>query len=299
MLKVIILFLTCVCIIAGCGQHAPVYEIEPAKQRDFANALVNEELYAQAIKEYKTYLKVARLSNTEKAKINYIIANLYMDRLHDYEEALAHYLRILHVYGAGELENEVNRRRIECLERLGRALDAQHHLEQITALEKSSVSEVKKGEPLAKIGNRIITEEELKANIPPYMQDSILKDKDKKLEFLKQYIASELMYDTAKRKGYDRDKEILRQVHEIKKNMMIQKLIQEEIKDETKINTVDMKLYYQAHKDKYKDKEGNQLPFEIVKGKVEQDMRKEREQIAYQKLMQRMLEAEEVKIFIQ
>jgi len=115
-----------------------------------------------------------------------------------------------------------------------------------------------KGPVVARIGKREITLGELNDQIeklPPYMR-STFQGRDKKVDFLKQYIATELMYTTAKRKGYDRDKDIIEGAFQAKKNLMVQKLIQDEVKDAVHIGDSDLKLYYQAHRDKYVEEKG-------------------------------------------
>jgi thioredoxin-like negative regulator of GroEL len=73
---------------------------------------------------------------------------------------------------------------------------------------------------------------------------------------------------------------------------MIQKLVKEEIEDKINISDSDLKLYYQAHKEDFKEKE-----FEEVKSQVEQRLMQEKQKEAFDKLVKRMMEAEKVEIF--
>jgi tetratricopeptide (TPR) repeat protein len=267
-------------------------QTHPDRQKEYAHVLYNKGLYSQAIREYERYLDTAKLDDKKKANINYIIANIYMDRLNDYQNALVYYLKIRHFYPETKLKSEINQKIVECLERLGRSLDAQQEMEKATLLGKQTTK--KEGTIIAKIGNKEITMEELNAEInklPPYVQQ-MYNEKEKKLEFLQNYIAKELMYDTARRRGYDKDKEIIEQTFQIKKNLMIQKLVKEEIEDKINISDSDLKLYYQAHKEDFKEKD-----FEEVKSQVKQRLMQERQKEAFDKLVKRMMEAEKVVIF--
>ncbi|MEW6096081.1 MAG: hypothetical protein AB1567_06110 [bacterium] len=266
----------------------------PDKQKEYAHILYNKGLFSQAIREYERYLETAKLNDQKMANINYIIANTYMDKLNDYQNALVYYLKIKHFYPQTKLKSEINQKIVECLERLGHSLDAQQEMEKATLIDTQFPSKEKKGTIIAKIGNKVITMEELNAeinNLPPYIQQ-MYNEKEKKLEFLQNYIAKELMYDTAKRRGYDKDKEIIEQTFQLKKNLMVQKLLIEEMKDKINISDSDLKLYYQAHKEDFKEKE-----FEEVKSQVEEKLTQEKQKEVFDKLVKRMMEAEKVVIF--
>ena len=128
------------------------------------------------------------------------------------------------------------------------------------------------------------------------------QSKDRKLEFLKQYILTELLYDSAKRKGLEKDNEVVDAAFQAKKQIMVQKLLQQEIEQKVKIDPEDVQLYYQAHKDKYvkKDKDGNvvrQLSFNEVQQQVARDLTMERQQQVYEELAQKLMQAGGVKIY--
>jgi len=221
-------------------------------RRELAIALENKELYAQAIDEYRDYLSQASLDSEKRAKVYHKIGTIYMDKLHDYENALAAYVRVKHLAPKNALVREVDRRMVECLDRMGRSLDAQQEMERATALKEEVAPEVE-GTVVARIGDRAITLEDLEdriENLPPYVREQF-QDPQQKVTFLKQYIATELFYDTAKRRGYDRDKEIVQQAFEAKKGLMVEKLIAEEIQGTVHIDTADIRLYYEAHKEDY------------------------------------------------
>ena len=225
-------------------------------RRELAIALENKELYSQALEEYDNYLQSSDLSEEKRAKIHHKIGTIYMDELNDYENALAAFVKVKHLASEGALTREVDRRMVECLDRIGRSLDAQQELERATALEGEEVKETG-GTAVAKIGDRTITLEGLEKkieNLPPYVRDQF-QSPEQKRQFLRQYIATELFYDTAKRRGYDRDKEIIQQTFEAKKGLMVEKLIAEEIQGSVQIDTADIRLFYKAHQDEYQGPE--------------------------------------------
>lgn len=298
---VVILFIAL--LMSGCGQDVqPKMDVQ--KKRDFANALYNRQLYHQSIDEYNDILHNYDLQPSEAANLNYVIGDIYFDRVRDYENALAYYLRIKHLYPESSLMDEVNKKMVECLERLQRSTDAQQALDESTLIEPNEVKKSRPGEVVAKIGKKSVTTGDLEfeiSQLPPYVK-SQLNDKSKKIDFLKQYIATELLYDSAKRKGLEKDKEVIEASFQAKKNFMVQKLLQEEISQNIDVQESQVKLYYDANKEDYakKDDKGKVLemrPFEEVKTRVMQDYIRKKQQEAYDQLIQRLMQSESVEIF--
>jgi tetratricopeptide (TPR) repeat protein len=283
-------------------QTAP--KIDAEKVREYAGALYNRALFAQSVREYQRYLDQYQLEGAEAANINYTVGNIYFERIRDYENALTYYLKVKHLYPESPLLPDVNKRIVECLERLERSADAQQVLEETALLDPEQARPHRPGAIIAKIGKRQITTGDLEFEInqlPPYVR-SQFDDKTKKADFLKQYIATELFYDTAKRKGLDRDKDVIEAAFQAKRNFMVQKLLQEEISQEVSVDESEVELYYKANKDNYatKDEEGNVTSyksFEQVKQKVTQDLIQERQKEAYDRLVQRMMRAEAVEVY--
>jgi tetratricopeptide (TPR) repeat protein len=298
-----LIFFMCICLYSGCAREEKP-RIAGDQVREYAGALYNQALFTQSIQEYEQYLTQYDLSESEAANISYTIANIYFERLRDYENALTYYLRIKHLYSGSDTIDEVNKRMVECLERLERSADAQQVLEESALLDPSQAKPRRPGTVIAKVGKRQLTTGDLEFEIeqlPPYVKAQF-KDRDKKLEFLKQYIATELFYDTAKRKGLDRDKEVIEATFQAKKNLMVQKLLREEISQEVSVKEEDIELYYKANKENYvvKDEDGKIIrtkSFDEVKQTVMQDLIQERQKQAYERLVERMMRAEAVEIY--
>jgi len=285
------------------------------EERDYATLLQGQGLYKQAIEAYRNYLSFSNLDAEKRANIHYLMANLYREKLHDFEGAMAEYLRVKHLAPQSTLIPEINRRLVECLERMERPLDAQRTLSDSTALKTGDRQEQKENDTnkenainvVAKIGDRLITLQDLHDEIqklPPSMQKKYESSKEQ-LQFLQQYIARELLYGTALRRGYDQDQQIREDLDRVRKELMVQKLVSEEIKAKVQISDAECQLYYEAHKDRYQEKGsqsaagGRGVDFTTLRPRVEADFRKEKEQAAYQELMQKTLsgQANEVQIF--
>ncbi len=279
-------------------------QIDADKKINLAHTFLNNELFDAAIQEYEEYLAGYPISRTKQANIYYQIANIYFERLHDYNMALENYLRIKYLYPESDIQSDVGKRIVNCLERLERSQDAQRILEKETALRPEEVVESRPGEVLATIGDRKFTQGDLDFEInqlPPYLK-SQFTTREQKLAFLRQYLAEILLYDSAKRKNLDQDKEIIEGTFRAKKQLMAQKVLQEEIEKLVDINQADIEIYYKANKEKYveKDDKGKttrQKSFQEVGQQVAQDLFVEKQQEAYQQLLERLMKAEKVTVY--
>ena len=290
-------------IVVNCSDKSEP-AISKEKARDFANVLYNRQLFTQSVEQYKFYLNNYGIDKNEQANINYTIADIYFERLKDYDNALAHYLKIKYLYPESKLIDESNKKIVACLERLQRSEDAVQALEETTSLEPDKIRKKRPGAVVAKIGNREITQGDIDFELnqlPPYMKAQF-NTKEKKLQFLKQYILTELLYDKAKREQLDKDPEILEAAFQAKREIMVRKLLQREIEQNVQIDPSDVELYYNAHQDKYveKDDKGDvkrQKSFEEVKKQVAQDLAMERQQEAVERMAEQMMRAEGAEIY--
>ncbi|MBN2030340.1 hypothetical protein JW824_08855 [bacterium] len=290
-------------IFFGCSNTRQP-SVDGEKVREYANALYNRELYDQAIREYQRYLDLYDVDKAQCANINFIIGNIYFDRLNDYENAMAYYLKVKHIYPESDVLPQVDKRVVTCLERLQRTADAKQALDEATALEPESIVQPQPGTVIAKIGDREITSGDLEyaiGQLPEYLR-SQFEDKQGKINFLQQYIANELFYDAAKREELDLDKDVIDGAFQAKKSLMVQKYLEEQIASQIQISADDVDLYYKANKEKYteKDEGGDiirQKPFEEVQQEVAEDLALEKQQKALDALLQRMMTAEKVEIY--
>jgi len=301
MLKKILGALIAAAVLVGCSGNGGKLSLGLEKAKEYANELKEKGLYPQAVTEFKNIRDGGNLSKKEEANLSYIIGKIYMENLNDYQNALAEFIRVKILLPESDLTQEVNTRTIECLERLGKTLDAQREMEKYSTLNKKP--ELAKGTVVARIRNRNITKEDLDSEIrklPSYVQE-LYKEDAKKVDFLRQFIATELMYDSAKRKNFENDKEIIEKAFQTKKSFMVQKLLEEEIRGKMNISEADLKNYYEAHKKEYiekdKDKKEKQKSFEEALESVKEACAMEKQQEIYRQLITQLLKAEKVTIY--
>jgi tetratricopeptide (TPR) repeat protein len=302
------LFLFCIVLtvtLAGCSKHSGP-AIPEDKKVELANKYYEAYLYEAAIQEYLDYVNTYPLDQNRQANIYYTIANIYFEKIRDYNKALEFFYRVKYLYPESNLQSDVGKRIVNCLERLQRSQDAQRTLEKEAALQPEKVQEHRPGEIVATMGNKNITLGDLEfeiSQLPPYLQTQFTA-RAKKLEFLQQYIVGELLYDSAKRKGLENDKEIIEGTFQAQKRLMAQKILGEEIQSKVNISQADVELYYKANKDKYTEKDDKgkvirQKSFQETAQQAAQDLSLEKQQEAYQELVARLMQSENVTIFEQ
>ena len=119
-----------------------------------------------------------------------------------------------------------------------------------------------------------------------------------KKKLLRNFVSEQLLYSSAQRRGYDHDKNILDQTFQYKKSLMVQKVFQDEVMKNTKIDKNDLQLYYQAHKkDFYDSLHHRQKTFEEVQQEVYRKMMQGKIQYASQDLINKLLTSSRVRIF--
>ncbi|KAA3617818.1 MAG: hypothetical protein D8M58_00275 [Calditrichaeota bacterium] len=279
-------------------------QVSADSKLQLANTFYNNGLYEAAVNEYLEYINNYAVDANRQASTFYNIANIYFDRINDYEKALQYYFKIKYLYPESTLQGEVGKRIVNCLERLKRSKDANRYVQQEAALDKNSVQEKRPGAVLAEIGERKITQGDIDFEIskmPSYMQNQFA-DKKGRQEFLQQFVIQELLYDTAKKQGLDKDKEVIEGTFRIQKSLMSEKILQAEMKDQPQITAADAQLFYNANKDRYaeKDEKGKikkQKAFNEVAEQAARDLAFQRQQEAYQRLAERLIKANNVKIY--
>ena len=305
MRKVFILIMSFVIVVViGCSQQAQQPNLSKDQARNYANELYNKQVFKQSAVEYRKYLDNYKLNEVEQANISFTIADIYFERLKDYENALSYYIRVKYVHPKEELRRSVDKKIVACLERLERPEDAKQTLHESTTLEPEKIQKKRPGAVVAVVGNREITQGDIDfelSQLHPSLK-SQFSTKEKKLEFLNQYILTDLLYNSAKRQGLDKDAEVVEAAFQAKRNIMVQRYLQAEISNKVNIKPEDVELYYKANKEKYveKDDDGKvkrQKTFQEVQNQVAQELVMEKQSQVYQELAQKFMRAEGVRIY--
>jgi len=110
------------------------------------------------------------------------------------------------------------------------------------------------GSVIAKVNNATITKENFlkESKLVPEWAKQNFSTKDGKERFLEELIKKELIYQDAKNKGLDKDKEILLQVEEFKKMTLLSLVLKKEIEEKVQVSDEEAGDFYNKNQDKFK-----------------------------------------------
>lgn len=287
-LPVCVLLASC----SGSESSSNASKIEISK--NLAGELRDNKLYRAAIEEYQKILEASNIEIPEQANINYLIARVYFEDLQEYEQAAAYYLRSKTLKPDATFAVEASRNLVTSLERLGRSLDAKRQLDEMTELNTSPRT---KGDvAVARIGGVPVWLSEVEEQIqslPPDVQKQF-QNVNAKREFTRQYIGTELLYRAAIRDNLGENPEIKKRQQQIHKNLLVEKYVLEKVIPEIKIDSLDVKNFYKASKERYNNK-----PYDSVKAQVFLDYQNEKAQAAYGEYISKLAAIEKVEFLDQ
>lgn len=275
----------------------------PQKERYLANKLKGVGLLEQSARAYERYLQRADISPREWSRIAYTIGQTYMEAK-KYEQALTWFYQVELADPGTSLATEAGPLIITCLERLGRHQAAEYALKARTSLDPNDkmTEEDKGGKIVARIGKDTIYLNQIdKAleGLPDWMKKEF-SDPVKKRDFAKQYIAEELIYRKGVKLGYADDPRIREDVERITRQLVISQVSKTEIEDKIDIDDEDVKNYFIAHKDEYKDPTQDAPPeYEKVKDMVKEDYRRAKIRQGYQELILHSLSSADVSLYLE
>src|SRR3989338_6759946 len=106
----------------------------------------------------------------------------------------------------------------------------------------------KEGNVLAKVDKSVLTTEAFDKQFENmHMPQMKSVTPDMKKEMVERWIESELLFQEAKKKGLDKKEDVLQRVEDMKKQILIQSLMQDKMK-ELKVSNEDVEQYFNSHK---------------------------------------------------
>ncbi len=239
---------------AGLSPDAPPVSWTPEQQRELASKLKSAGVNQPAIRAYEQYASTASVDNKQLAGLAYTIGKMHMDA-GNYEDALAWFYRVEIADPSTSLKADVGAKIISCLEHIGKYSAAEYALTKRTT---SGQKPDHKGRTVvAEISGEKIYLEDLNEafdSMPEWMRTQF-EDPKKKAEFLKKYVADELLLRKAVKLEYDKDPQVRKQLKQIRRELLVNKVVEAELKDKIKVEPDDLQNYFEAHKKDYIEKE--------------------------------------------
>jgi len=224
------------------------------EQRRYAAYLEGKSEPMAAAQAYEAYMNTASLSPQERSKVAYSAAKLSIDA-ERYDEALPYLYQAEFLDPESSLKDDVNKKVVLCLDKLGRGADLRHELRKRTDI-KRTAADIEAGETvLAEFAGEVLTDKDLEKEVeklPPAARDS-MSAPEKQAEMVKMLVAQRLLLDKARRLELDKDPEIQDQLVKQLDAMIVQKLIEDEVRKNVKVTPEDVERFYKAEPAKFTD----------------------------------------------
>ncbi len=295
----LILNLIGLCIVAaflwsrsGSARVADPHAAEHA--REVASKLKSAGALDQAAALYEVYLENTAAAADTRASVAYSLASTYLDDGR-YEQALRWFYEA-EALGVGELSDQLSKKVVHTLERLGRYHSAKAVLDSRVALDPTAAAARPEDDPVvARIGSLEISRSQvlrLLDDLPPEAAAQL--QGAQRAELLKKYVADELLWRKAVKLEYDRDPQVRRSYEALLKQLAISKFVEREVVSKIEVDPADLQNFFEANRKRY-EKEGETL--EQMPPEVERDYRMSKVQTAYQEVIDSELATEDVELF--
>ena len=267
--------------------------------RASATALFERQLYKEAIDAYQRYLDSPALSPDDAPNVLYQMGVIYQDNLMDARGALAQFTLVKTLYPGKTFGNQLGKRMVAALEAMGRSADASQARARITDLNPdSSAPGSDEGAVVADVDGRRVTLGEIKS-MAGKLPDAPLELN----QLVREYVAQILIAEAARRKGLADKPEVKRRLGQAENQILTQAGLMDEIKIPPPEGN-DLKYYFEANKERYLqgsdtastgDRSAN--AFEKLLPRIRADWAREKQGAAYQRYVERLLQASKVKFF--
>lgn len=131
--------------------------------------------------------------------------------------------------------------------------------------------EEKGGQYLAKVGDTVITDEYLNKEIAalPVREQKMFKGDKGISNLIDGIVIRELLYQEAKKKGFDKDPIYPKKAENAQKTVLITSLLEKEIEDKAKVSDKEVKDFYEKNKEDF-TVQGKPIEFERIKDMLAQ-----------------------------
>ncbi|MBL6989936.1 MAG: peptidyl-prolyl cis-trans isomerase [Bacteriovoracaceae bacterium] len=249
------------------GQGPSDSLVEFSYLRQAGNKLQAAGLTEQAINQYIDYLQKAQVDSSTHSKVAFSIASL-SEEAGKLEQALSWYYQVELIDSASKYTADANKRIVALLEKLKKFSAAKYSLKQTTSLNKGSAKQG--GQVVANIEGRPIYLHQVNEEfdmLPDAYKKQFGENQEAKKNFVKKFVADELLLAKAHRLQYQKDPKIIKQLAQVEKQLLIAKIIEAQVQSKITADASDIKNYFDANKQRYVIKERAKVSLIKVKGK--------------------------------
>ncbi|MFO7975228.1 MAG: peptidylprolyl isomerase, partial [Candidatus Hydrogenedentota bacterium] len=222
--------------------------------REYATILEQKGLTEAAIDAYEKYLEYAPLEAQPRAGVCYSVGKLAIDA-ERYEKALEYLYQAEMLDPGNSMKDELNSKIVLCLEKLGRSSQLRRELRKRTKPGQTA-DDLEEGEVvLAEFGGTVITDRDLDREIEklPSSARKTFASPEKRIEFLRNIVAERLLLDKALRLELDKDPEVHDELAKMRDELIVRRLIDQEVNANISVSPEDVKRFYQAEIERFTD----------------------------------------------
>lgn len=256
------LMLSCLSLVLALGVAAVALKLRGAAprsapvwthqdQRTLAARLKSVGLADQAISAYERCAENPNLERPRLATLAYSLGKMHLEQGH-YEQALTWLYRVEIADPDFSDKTGLSSAIVTCLERAGKHSAADYALDRRS---RGTAAPPPEDSPVvARINEEPIYRSDIIAaldRLPPWLRGQFETDGQKE-EFLKKYVADELLSRKARKLGYDRDPAVRRQLARIERELLANRVMTEEIQDTVSVTEQDVRAFFQANPDRYR-----------------------------------------------
>ncbi len=261
--------------------------------REVASKLKAAGALDEAAALYEVYLETTDAPEKTRANVAYSLGSTYLESGR-YERALRWFYEAESL-GVGELSDQLSKKVVHTLERLGRYHSAKAALgSRVQLAPEEAVQRAASDPVVASIDGREIHRSEVLRtldDLPPEIAGQL---EGQRGELLRKFVADELLWQKAVKLEYDKDPEVRRRYEALVKQLAVSKFVETEVVRQIEVDPADLENFFAANRGRY-EKEGETL--EEMPPEVERDYRMSKIQTAYNELIEQELATDEVQLF--
>ncbi len=274
----------------------------PERDREIASKLKAAGALEEAATLYEQYLAASTAPEETRAKIAYSLGTTFLDR-GQYEKALRWFYEA-EALGAGTLSEDVGKKIVHSLERLGRFHAAQAALDARVRLGGDPAARSEADPIVAHVAGEDFHRSDVQRaldDLPPELARAFSQP-DQRAEFLKKFVADELLWRKARKLEYDDDPEVRRRQESLFRQLVVSRFVEKEVLEKIEVDEADLRNHFEANKARFQTpgrggEEAPEVTFEQARGAVEQDYRRLKTQSAYSRMIDDELATAEVELF--
>ena len=266
---------------------------DPALLRQVSSELRAAGALEESARLLEEHLERLPADSQERPVVAYSLGQTYLDA--GLPERALRWFYEAEALDSPQLRDEVKRKIVHSLERLGRVYAAQAAIDRRVQLD---TDEIASGDPIvATIGDREIRRSEvLRAADDAGLSQRGRATAEQLDAWLRQYVADELLYNKAAKLEYDRDPAVRRSAERLRRQLVVGKFVESELLSGIDPQSDDVANFFEANRTRYQQ-DGDSVELAEVQERVLQDYVSSKAQVEYQRLIESELQAAGVQLY--